>query len=148
MCIHILLKIKYKNNFSIFFFQRFQTCVDDCIRSNKTRLEDESINTNRPAMKQIHENYILNLICRDDSSLNFRIDLQMNENKHQQLLKSKTMLYPSLSSAEGTIAGPEREERNVKAYAYGSTIFVIKVHLAKNAEKFFEYLVSSYQQMF
>lgn len=92
--------------------------------------------------KQIHENYILKLICRNDTSLNFRIDLHMKKNKSHQITKAKAMVYTSAASAESTIINSGREENNATEYRYGSTIFLIEVHLAKNAEIFNVYLVS------
>lgn len=123
-------------------FQLFKTCGIDCTKSNEIRLIDNDANNNVLFPKQIHENYILKLICRNDSSLNFRIDLHTKKHKSNQITKAKAMIFTPVSSSESTIINSGTEENNTTEYRYGSTIFLIEVHLAKNAEIFYVYLVS------
>lgn len=119
-------------------------CLDLCKSDNFTAQQE------LPPPKQIHENYSLNLVCRDDTTLNFNIELH-NTNRNPKNLSKEINNTSSLSSSpQSTIVGvgatefgtfAENNEKELNANRY-ETLFVIKIHLANDADKFVAYLVS------
>ncbi|KAM7345614.1 tyrosine protein kinase receptor torso isoform 2-T2 [Cochliomyia hominivorax] len=134
--------------------QPLKICLDQCTSTNATRQWQES---NHSAPKQIHENYGLNLICRDDTTLNFNIDLY-TPNKSQTTNETKTFENNSattssslfslntLATQSTTIAinaedgEGDSNGKELNAEEKYKTVFVIKIHLANDADKFFAYL--------
>uniref|UniRef100_A0A1A9WI57 Protein kinase domain-containing protein n=1 Tax=Glossina brevipalpis TaxID=37001 RepID=A0A1A9WI57_9MUSC len=84
-------------------------CVDDCDIKNTIQA------TNYTMIRKMQENYHLNLICRDDNTLNFRINVyELNETE---------MNANELIAQDGE-------------YLRTFTIYVIKLHVYNNAEKY------------
>ncbi|KAI8127299.1 Tyrosine-protein kinase receptor torso [Lucilia cuprina] len=109
-------------------------CLDDCASTNSTTQGENNIKL--PAPKQIHENYRLNLVCRDDTSLNFNIELY-TPNKNQKIYKNQTSFDTSSSLFTMDAAG-NMNEPTIKGFA--GILFVIKIHLAHEPNQSFAYL--------
>lgn len=121
--------------------------MDNCASVNAT---NPTAGDKLSPPKQIHENYSLNLICRDDTSLNFNIDLHtvktsqkfnVNQSTEIKATTSSSPITSAPSSLEFTSNGAASNEMDLKSHQYG-TLFVVKVNLAKDEEKIYAYLVS------
>lgn len=127
-----------------------ELCVEQCPKSNSTNEKNPS------DAKQIHENYSLNLICRDESSLNFQINLhttphngnlkEKSDDKGNARSKETDMTTARIlsSSASRATQGPTAMDFVDTEDDGGETVvFVIKMHLAEETDDFFVFLVSS-----
>ncbi|XP_037817697.1 uncharacterized protein LOC119607697, partial [Lucilia sericata] len=110
-------------------------CLDNCASTNATNQGENNIKL--PAPKQIHENYRLNLVCRDDTSLNFNIDLY-TPNKNQKLVVNQTTFVTSSPSSSFSTDAAGMNEPTIKGLA--GILFVIKIHLAHEPNQIFAYL--------
>lgn len=112
-------------------------CLDLCKSDNFTAQQE------LPPPKQIHENYSLNLVCRDDTTLNFNIELHNTNKNPKNLLKEIKNTSQSTVKVAARKFGTftENNGREINASRY-ETLFVIKIHLANDADKFVAYLVS------
>lgn len=82
------------------------------------------------------------MVCRDDSSLNFNIDLY-TPNKGLKLVENQTTAIEATNKTSTTSyidAAGDLKEPKSKGF---EILFVIKMHLANETDKIFSYLVSS-----
>ncbi|XP_065369892.1 tyrosine-protein kinase receptor torso [Calliphora vicina] len=107
-------------------------CLDNCTSTNATNHSERS---KLPFPKQIHENYSLNLVCRDDSSLNFNINLYTS-NKGLKLDGNQSTDIEATTSSYIDAAGNLNEPKS-KGF---ETLFVIKMHLWNNSDEIVSYL--------
>ncbi|XP_058981650.1 tyrosine-protein kinase receptor torso [Musca domestica] len=130
-----------------------EICVDACEKFHPNPHQD-----NKSTVKRVHENYTLDLICRDESSLNFKINLHSMRKARMSELHSNTKSNDTAKETDVTTARATAEKQikttslNAVSNAEdgdnpaddesneGMELFVIKIHLANETQKFLVYL--------
>ncbi|KAL9920826.1 tyrosine protein kinase receptor torso isoform 1-T4 [Glossina fuscipes fuscipes] len=102
----IAMNVQQSNNTA------FHECVEYCDVTNIAQTG------NYKTIRKVQENYHLDLVCRDDSTLNFRVNLYA---------LNKTGTNATMMAQNG---------KDVQIF----TIYVVKLHIYNNAEKYFIFL--------
>ncbi|XP_075167235.1 tyrosine protein kinase receptor torso [Haematobia irritans] len=126
---------------------RLEFCVDYCSKPNA--FQECNQTGGATTVKRVHENYSLTLICRDESSLNFRINLHISPSYHKYNRTYPTDMTTTPRSSLVSVATTSNKtpstNETISDYASDddekdTVLFVIKVHLSNETEKFMVYL--------
>ncbi|XP_073848893.1 tyrosine protein kinase receptor torso [Musca autumnalis] len=120
-----------------------EMCFNGCLKSHPKSQQD-----NKPTVKSVYENYTLDLICRDDSSLNFKINLHSMMTSRSSVRHTKTKSELTSKETDVTTAATTLNATNAKTDNDDvddesndeTVLFVIKIHMANETEEFLVYL--------